>query len=669
LRSLGAQGGPDTVELHDRTGVLGRLPAFTFNPHFDATIGVGDLCQLSAHADLLIATDYELHWPVQFVQNGDEFSVVSLDRPEPGPFRAGPLTIDAGLTDPSKYTVYSGFGLSGQLNATVDCGFNTPIGRVSLGFGVGASNVSLGWVNKTVHHVPLAGDRDLEVPPDTCGGVDFAVGPVSLGMEDCQYQTLSGGLFRATLIGNGGNPQGIAVSRSAGDVVHFATAPLGGPIRVSQYNYGATLTTKMVAGLLINVDPRPFLPYKKRPRITRAQTKAGVFTSAQRHADQVGPTLSDGSWRDGKNHWYDDQANPTAEPTDATTIVAQANANWIHDGQVAPTLQDGRWRVKSGNNPWRYPDGRLAPTPTAQQLANANELTKTDPSEAEPLPTPDDLHGWTYETHEGDPGGIAPSHADPASLLLDLPIQPPSTQPAVAPCPVPPSQLGSLKGAPIPGIIRLPSSVQLPGGAGLYGTASGGTSSALASVVYTVGAAGVPCQASLSQDGGLTVRAIGAGNPLVGVVARYSVGGISNAEGLSCPYVAQARAFALGHDLTGTASQYCSPPAKDQVVQLPTSDAQLGAAAVLTPVGISDPNIPNSGNPNDETVAVFTFSPPAPGTTFPEPQAISCTLPTAQRQICAASLAFFLRISTLGSRVSSSALMSMLSTLNSFVTG
>src|SRR5207248_3491923 len=128
----------------------GRLPAVSFKPHLKATIGIGGACELGADADLLIANDYELHWRFQFVQDGDAFKVVALDLPEPEPFKAGPVTIDAGLTDPSNYTVYSGFGLGGKLIATVDCGINTPVGRVSVGFGVGVSSVSLSWVNKTV---------------------------------------------------------------------------------------------------------------------------------------------------------------------------------------------------------------------------------------------------------------------------------------------------------------------------------------------------------------------------------------------------------------------------------------------------------------------------------------------------------------------------------------
>jgi hypothetical protein len=41
------------------------------------------------------------------------------------------------------------------------------------------------------------------------------------------------------------------------------------------------------------------------------------------------------------------------------------------------------------------------------------------------------VHGWTYQIEEGGAGGIAPRQADPARLLLDLPIQPAPTATAV----------------------------------------------------------------------------------------------------------------------------------------------------------------------------------------------------------------------------------------------
>jgi len=199
-----------------------------FNPHFDATVGLGDNCELGVHADLLIANDYELHWLFQFGQNGDGFSVVSLDHPEPSSQHTfGPVNIDVGLTDPSNYTVYSGFGVNVALNAEITCHIDTPLGRITTGFALGVGNLSLGSANKTSHHVRLSGDPngDLQVPPDFCQGNQETFGPVSIGIEDCQYQTLGPGLLRATLSGTGGRPQGIAASYGHGDIVHHETAP------------------------------------------------------------------------------------------------------------------------------------------------------------------------------------------------------------------------------------------------------------------------------------------------------------------------------------------------------------------------------------------------------------------------------------------------------------
>jgi hypothetical protein len=430
---------PDTVELHDQTAVLGgkKVPAFVFDPHFDATIGSPDNCEIGVHAELLIANDYELHWPFQFVREGTGFGVVSLDREDPG-FTAGPVHGDVGFTDPSKYTVYSGFGGSAQLYAGVSCHVNVPFGQVGVNFGLGTGNISLAWVNKTLHHARLTGDPDgdLEVPPDQCGGGAVTLGPVQLGVQDCQYQSLGAGLFRATLTGQGGTPQGIAVSYPHGDSVHYATAPQGGPIRVDQFNYAAALKTHMVLGLLVNINAAHFLPSKSRPRVTAAQKKAGVFTSAERHPNQRGPTLPDGRWRNTHNKWHDADDNTVDAPSDAE--VGAANANWIHENQVGPTYSNGAWQHREKSQwldpfgrsyTWRDAQSKVLSGPPAQ--ATPNELTNTSPADQEPLETPDDLHGWTYETEEGD--SISPASADPSPLFLNLPIE------AAPPTPPPPT--------------------------------------------------------------------------------------------------------------------------------------------------------------------------------------------------------------------------------------
>ena len=430
---------PDTVELHDKTGVLGKLPAFSFDPHADATVGIGDNCNLGFHAGLVVANDFELHWPFQFVREGAGFGVVALDRPQPPTFSAGPLRVDVGVTDPSNYTVYSGFGISGHLSASIECHL---FGPVSINAGIGFGDIGFASINKTLHHARLSGDPngDLEVPPDQCGGASINLGPVTAGVQDCQYQTLGAGLLRATLTGQGGTHQGIAVSYQHGDVVHYQTAPNGGPIRVDEFNYAAALKTKMVLGLLVNINAKQFLPFKKRTRITAAQQRAGVFTSAQRRPNQRGPTLPNGRWRNNHNTWHDSSGKQVAAPSDAE--IATASTNWIHENQVGPTYSNGVWRDRELGQwldpfgfkyQWRDAQGKVLPGPPSD--AKPNQLTATDPTEQEPVAYTDGVQGWTYDTEEG--GAITPAHVDPPYLLLNLPIEAaPPPRPPKPPLPI-----------------------------------------------------------------------------------------------------------------------------------------------------------------------------------------------------------------------------------------
>ena len=89
------------------------------------------------------------------------------------------------------------------------------------------------------------------------------------------------------------------------------------------------------------------------------------------------------------------------------------------------------------------------------------------------------------------------------------------------------------------------------------------------------------------------------------------------------------------------------------------------AAAVLVPAQVKDPGIQGSGNGTGPTVALFTASASANAAAG---QAIACTLASAQGNICAASLRFFLATQAqIRTRMSAANLSAMEDALSSFL--
>lgn len=230
-----------------------------------------------------------------------------------------------------------------------------------------------------------------------------------------------------------------------------------------------------------------------------------------------------------------------------------------------------------------------------------------------------------------------------ASASPTAPGPPPSTGPAaaatattasapakahVAPCPVP---AGDYAGTPYsphpaPATVSLPASLTLPQDARVFGTRflPGSTS-------YLIGPASATCQGYLaSADGGEIMAAT------PGVRMTISPGGAGPSTDLACPYIPAVRAADEAFRQSGA---FCRHPAADVIRQIPTGTAGRYAAAVLVPARVKDPNIPGSGEGADPTLALYTARVVTDGAAG---QMISCTLPAAQGDICAASLAYFL---------------------------
>lgn len=211
------------------------------------------------------------------------------------------------------------------------------------------------------------------------------------------------------------------------------------------------------------------------------------------------------------------------------------------------------------------------------------------------------------------------------------------------------------------------ASLSPPAGAAIYGTKFPDRPPS-----YLLGPAHAPCQGAWSNaDGGETMTATSTSNQSQGVAMVLNAGGIAPQTFLACSYIPAIRA--AGQAFSGT-SPSCAHPPEDAVKQIPTGTKNLYAAAVWVPAQVKDPNLRSSGDGMDPTVALYTaqlFPVGAiPGNQDPSAvaQMVVCTLPVTQRDICTASLAFFLATeSDVASHVSATSLMQMQRTLTPFL--
>jgi hypothetical protein len=418
---------PNTVDLSGETGILPG-PSGTLDPHLKIGPFKKGPCEASATAELLLTNDFEEHWKVQFVPDGNGFVVVSQDQPSKN------NSFDVGLSDnPSDYTIYSGLGFVGDLSATAGCHFDVFGVNIGGDFGVDVISIHDAFVEKTTDHIRLAGEKDLFVSPKDNGecftvGGKFAV--LNIGLTGCQYLYLGGGLFRATLTGlNGGQPQGIAADSKHIQVVHNQTDPSGGPVRIDRFNYAPTLSSKVGISPFVDLSFIHTVKVRKSKRgLTPEQVKAGIFLASSRQKNQKGPTLPNGDWQSTNGKWYTKSKVETNPPADLEQAIAQANANWIHPNEDTRkgTLLNGDWRSKADGR-WRNAKGQFH-EPTAAEQAQVNPLTVESKGrffEPEP-PNWRDISDL-IKLDSGPPVAIPPDSYDPSSLILDLPVAAPES--------------------------------------------------------------------------------------------------------------------------------------------------------------------------------------------------------------------------------------------------
>ena len=247
-----------------------------------------------------------------------------------------------------------------------------------------------------------------------------------------------------------------------------------------------------------------------------------------------------------------------------------------------------------------------------------------------------------------------PPSAGQATATSATPAPTPVEVPAAA-CPVPAGDYAGTRYAPhpAPGTTRLPASVPLPAGAQVFGTEF-----LPGSVSYLLGPASATCQGALaSADGGEIMTAVDRSGSVTMLIRP---GGVGPSTDLACPYIpavhAADEAFRQGR-------VFCDHPSADVIRQIPTGTPSLYAAAVLVPGHVKDPDIQGSGR--DPAVALYTAQ---AGSDYANGQMIACTLAPAQRDVCAASLKFFLATQAqIRTQISAANLTKMENALASFL--
>jgi hypothetical protein len=229
----------------------------------------------------------------------------------------------------------------------------------------------------------------------------------------------------------------------------------------------------------------------------------------------------------------------------------------------------------------------------------------------------------------------------------------------VASCPVPASDYSGLGYPPqlAPRTIRLKLSLTPPGNAQIFATTFLPRSTS-----YLVAPKSATCRAYLSSaDLGEVMAATSGSDHSENVTMTVHAGGLGPSTDLACPYIPAV----LAVDKVFRQGQvFCDHPSADVIRQIPTDTPGLYAAAVFAPAHVQDPNIQGSGGPN-ATVALYTA---AVGQGAAIGQTIACTLPPADRDICAGSLRFWLATQAqIRTRISAANLSKMEDALSSFL--
>lgn len=232
------------------------------------------------------------------------------------------------------------------------------------------------------------------------------------------------------------------------------------------------------------------------------------------------------------------------------------------------------------------------------------------------------------------PSTVGSTSAVPATTSTAMPNAP--VQVHVVNCPIPASEYG---GTPIP-LGSLPPTVSVaaslvpPEGAALFDTETPG-----GGVAYLIGPSSAKCEGHyFNADGGLVITATSATSPSQSLTMTLRAGGAGPSTDLACPYIPAVLAADRAMRGSYFNASSCSHPAAEVVQQIDTGIANIYAAAVWVPAAVKDPHLSTSGEGTDPTVAFYIAWADA---TAANGEAIACTLPPAQKDICTTSLEYF----------------------------
>jgi hypothetical protein len=375
LMQVAASPGDDSV-----TGSFDFKPLGVrgFNDGQEVSIGSPDGCPY-LHLTLSVWLDAhaEGHFPVKFEPAGDtNFTVSSLDRP----FKVNKDgDWDALSGDSKDFSFYSGWGGGVEAKVQLGCkefGFGGVWDALDLKF-------DIGFRNETVQRVPLSGDQDLDVPSTNNFEHGFGVKWFDVAVALSAKITVHPALFRATLTGPGGSPQGIAMGfgPQSLEAVHQETLPNGTkdtPVHVDKFDLAPGLDVGLDLGIGVgpNAEKMGGLANWVLRKLGRARGHYFPSFSEERRPNQRGPFLEDGRWRDSHGTWHDKDGNKLSDQNVSQADIDTGYANWIHDGQDGATLTNGKWKDRSGD--WH--DGNRGAikiaTPPADEMKSVTTATK-----------------------------------------------------------------------------------------------------------------------------------------------------------------------------------------------------------------------------------------------------------------------------------------------------
>ncbi len=424
----------NTVTLSKTEGLPGRY--LKIGPSIK--IGTDNLsCSAQAQLEIGLGFGDEYHWPFQLVQDGDEgFEVVPLDKEPTKVYGVlnDLITFSAGeVYDPSEYTVFSQWGFAIGADVGLACQVSIAFFTGQISWDLPLPSINDDFLNVTKKHIPLAGEDPLEVPPSKCPALAAEIGPFTLGLLACEDQTYSGGLFRATLLGPGGTPQGIAAGFAQRQQIAPNTAPHGGQVTIDEWNYSPYRHSTLTAGVLAD-----FSLNKNEESDGEEEPHSGnTYTSNQRQSDQTGPTLADGryhtgSWQAGQSGtgWHNSDGSDARPPTE--TEVHEGYSNWVHPDQQGPTYSDGSWQDHNGRWHVLDADGRFRYGSGPADGATANSGTagegKDDEGDVTSPGVEADVHGPSLDIGDDQ---VSPDNASTSSLYMNVPA--PATAPTSAP--------------------------------------------------------------------------------------------------------------------------------------------------------------------------------------------------------------------------------------------